>query len=313
MNRLVIGTRKSALALWQTEWVKDRLIEQHPGLTVELATFETEGDRDLEKPLPLVDGKGIFTAELESGLVDGSIDLAVHSLKDLPTELPEGFLIGAYCERQDPRDVLLAKGGLTLSELPLGARIGTSSLRRAAQIHRVRPDVECVNIRGNLATRWRKMQEDEAMSGMVLAAAGVIRLGWQERITEYLPLDVVMPAAGQGVIAVEIATSRPDVAKMVQAINHRDSERAARAERSFLKALEGGCQTPIGAVACCEGGGISLSGMVCSLDGSRMITVERAGVQPERVGVDAAQDAFDLGAVHILQSVDEQSGKRGSL
>lgn len=313
MNRLVIGTRKSALALWQTEWVKDRLIEQHPGLTVELATFDTEGDRDLEKPLPLVDGKGIFTAELESGLVGGSIDLAVHSLKDLPTELPEGFLIGAYCERQDPRDVLLAKGGLTLSELPLGARIGTSSLRRAAQIHRVRPDVECVNIRGNLATRWRKMQEDEVMSGMILAAAGVIRLGWQERITEYLPLDVVMPAAGQGVIAVEIAASRPDVAEMVQAINHRDSERAARAERSFLKALEGGCQTPIGAVACCEGDGISLSGMVCSLDGSRMITVERAGVQPERVGVDAAQDAFDLGAVRILQSVDEQSGKRGSL
>lgn len=313
MNRLVIGTRKSALALWQTEWVKDRLIEQHPGLTVELATFETEGDRDLEKPLPLVDGKGIFTAELESGLLDGSIDLAVHSLKDLPTELPEGFLIGAYCERQDPRDVLLAKGGLTLSELPLGARIGTSSLRRAAQIHRVRPDVECVNIRGNLATRWRKMQEDEAMSGMILAAAGVIRMGWQDRITEYLPFDVVMPAAGQGVIAVEIAASRPDVAEMVQAINHRDSERAARAERSFLKALEGGCQTPIGAVACCEGDGISLLGMVCSLDGSRMITVERAGVQPERVGVDAAQDAFDLGAVHILQSVDEQSGKRGSL
>lgn len=313
MNRLVVGTRKSALALWQTEWAKDRLIEQHPGLEIELATFETEGDRHLEKPLPLVDGKGVFTAELESGLLDGSIDLAVHSLKDLPTELLEGFEIGAYCERQDPRDVLLAKGGLSLNELPRGARIGTSSVRRAAQIHRVRPDVECVNIRGNLATRWRKMQEDEAMSGMVLAAAGVIRLGWQERITEYLPLNVMMPAAGQGVIAVEIAANRPDVAKLVQAINHRDSERAARAERSFLKALEGGCQTPIGTVACCEDNGISLLGMVCSLEGSRMITVSRSGAQPERVGLDAAQDAFDRGAVRILQSVGEQSEKRGSL
>lgn len=303
MKRLVIGTRKSPLALWQTEWVKSLLIGQYPDLEIDLVTMDTEGDRDLEKPLPLVDGKGVFTAELESGLRDDSIDLAVHSLKDLPTELPEGLEIGAYCERHDPRDVFLGKRDLTLRDLPQGARIGTSSLRRAAQVNRFRPDVECVNIRGNLATRWRKLQEDESMSGIILAAAGVIRLGWQERITEYLSHDLVLPAAGQGVIAVEVASHRGEVAQIVQAVNHEESEREARAERSFLKALEGGCQVPIGALATCAGGVVSLEGMVCSLDGSRMVRVERTGTLPESVGQDAARDALEQGAAEILQSV----------
>lgn len=300
MKRLVIGTRKSELALWQSTWVRDRLIEAHPGLEVELAETDTAGDRDLATPLPLVDGKGVFTAEIEEGLRDGSIDLAVHSLKDLPTVLPEGFEIGAYCMRHDPRDAFLGKDGLALADLPEGARIGTSSLRRAAQVHRVRPDVECESIRGNLATRWRKLHEDEGMAGIILAVAGVVRLGWRDRITEYLAPDVVMPAAGQGVIAVEVAAGREDVAALVRAVNHAESERAARAERSFLAALEGGCQTPIGALAVCTGDVIRLAGMVCSLDGSRMVRVERTGTQPERVGREAAEDAFAQGAADIL-------------
>ena len=218
MKRLVIGTRKSELALWQAKWVRERLIEAHPGLEVELAETDTAGDRDLATPLPLVDGKGVFTAEIEEGLRDGTIDLAVHSLKDLPTELPEGFEIGAYCMRHDPRDGFLGKDGMTLADLPEGARIGTSSLRRAAQVHRVRPDVECVSIRGNLATRWRKLQEDEGMAGIILAVAGVARLGWRDRITEYLAPDMVMPAAGQGVIAVEVAAGRDDAAALVEGV-----------------------------------------------------------------------------------------------
>lgn len=308
MKRLVIGTRKSELALWQAKWVRERLIEAHPGLEVELAETDTAGDRDLATPLPLVDGKGVFTAEIEEGLLDGSIDLAVHSLKDLPTELPEGFEIGAYCMRHDPRDAFLGKDGLVLADLPEGARIGTSSLRRAAQVRRVRPDVECVSIRGNLATRWRKLQEDEGMAGIILAVAGVARLGWRDRITEYLTPDVVMPAAGQGVIAVEVAAGRDDAAALVRAVNHAESERAARAERSFLAALEGGCQTPIGALAVCTGDVVRLSGMVCSLDGSRMVRVERTGTQPERVGREAAEDAFAQGAADILPAGADRTG-----
>ncbi|RDB61492.1 hydroxymethylbilane synthase [Gordonibacter sp. 28C] len=308
MKRLVIGTRKSELALWQSEWVRARLIEAHPGLEVELAETDTAGDRDLATPLPLVDGKGVFTAEIENGLRDGSIDLAVHSLKDLPTVLPDGFEIGAYCMRHDPRDAFLGKDGLTLADLPEGARIGTSSLRRAAQVHRVRPDVECANIRGNLATRWRKLQEDEGMAGIILAVAGVARLGWRDRITEYLAPDTVMPAAGQGVIAVEVASGRDDVAALVQAVNHAESERAARAERSFLAALEGGCQTPIGALAVCTGDVVRLAGMVCSLDGSRMVRVERTGADPESVGRDAAEDAFAQGAADILPANADRAG-----
>lgn len=308
MKRLVIGTRKSELALWQAKWVRDLLLEAHPGLEVELAETDTAGDRDLATPLPLVDGKGIFTAEIEEGLLDGSIDLAVHSLKDLPTELPEGFEIGAYCWRHDPRDVFLSKDGCKLADLPTGACVGTSSLRRAAQVHRVRPDLECVSIRGNLATRWRKLQEDENMAGIILAAAGVVRLGWHDRITEYLAPEVVMPAAGQGVIAVEIAAGRSDVAELLQAVNHRESERAARAERSFLAALEGGCQTPIGALAVCTGDEIKLSGMVCSLDGQNMVRVEHVGTDPEEVGREAAQETIAQGAANILPARTDQVG-----
>lgn len=300
MKRLVIGTRASELAMWQAQWVKDRLAEAHPDLEVELSALDTAGDRDLSTPLPLVDGKGVFTAEIEQGLCDGSLDAAVHSLKDLPTTLPDGFAIGAYCQRHDPRDAFLGKEGRTLAELPEGARVGTSSLRRAAQVRRMRPDVECVSIRGNLATRWRKLQEDEGMAGIVLAAAGVARLGWRDRITEYLAPDAVMPAAGQGVIAVEVAADRADVAELVQAVNHGDSERAARTERTFLAELEGGCQTPIGALAVCVGRTIRFSGMVCSLDGTRMVRVSHIGEDPEVVGREAAEEALARGAAELL-------------
>lgn len=305
MKSLTIATRKSELAQWQTEWVKELLLEQYPALTIEIVTMDTEGDRDLEKPLPLVDGKGVFTAELESGLRDGSVDMAVHSLKDLPTVLPEDLCIGAYGKRHDPRDVFLGKDGLSLGDLPPNACIGTSSLRRAAQMHRLRPDVKCVNIRGNLATRWRKLHEDDAMDGVILAAAGVIRLGWRDRITDYLSRDIMMPAPGQGVIAVEIASHRSEVLSLVQAINHTDSERAARAERSFLKALGGGCQVPIGALAVCTGDTIMLAGMVASLDGRLLIRVDQSGTDPERVGREAAQDALVQGAATILSTIDD--------
>ncbi|WP_417134454.1 hydroxymethylbilane synthase [Rubneribacter badeniensis] len=304
MKRLVIGTRASELAVWQAQWVKDRLVEAYPDIEVELSPMDTAGDRDLSTPLPLVDGKGVFTAEIEEGLLDGTLDAAVHSLKDLPTALPDGFVISAYCQRHDPRDVFLGKGGCTLAELPEGARVGTSSLRRAAQVRHVRPDVECASIRGNLATRWRKLQEDEDMAGIVLAASGVARLGWRDRITEYLSPDVVMPAAGQGVIAVETAAGRADVAELVRVVNHEDSERAVRAERAFLAALEGGCQTPIGALAVCVGRAIRFSGAVCSLDGARMVRVSHVGEDPEAVGREAAREAFARGAVDLLANAD---------
>lgn len=308
MTIIKIGTRDSKLALWQAQWVKELLAEQYPELAFELCPMKTKGDKILDIPLPKIGDKGLFTQELEQGLLLKEIDMAVHSLKDLPTELPEGLEIVAFCKRQDPRDVFISKAGLPLSELPPDSVIGTSSLRRKTQLQYFREDLNFTDLRGNLETRWRKLQESDQMAGIVLAAAGVIRLGWEDRITEYVPEDILLPAVGQGVIAVEIASHCTNIRQMLEIINHRETELAVKAERSFLRNLEGGCQVPIGALAKVSEGIINLRGIVASLDGSIVLETTEEGTDPVATGAEAAEKLKSLGAKDLLADIRRQMG-----
>jgi hydroxymethylbilane synthase len=302
MSTIRIGTRDSLLALWQAEWVKARLSSIYPDLEFVLVPMKTKGDKILDVPLAKIGDKGLFTKELELGLLSKEIDLAVHSLKDLPTMLPEGLDIAAFCEREEPRDVFLSKDGKKLRELPPGSIIGTSSLRRKAQLQNFRPDLEFADLRGNLQTRWRKLEESE-MAGIVLAAAGVKRLGWEERITEIISEDLMLSAVGQGSIAIEISSERKDIRELLSAINHPTTELAVRAERALLRRLEGGCQIPIGALGRVEEGQVTLKGIVASLDGKQMLKAEALGENPEDLGNLVAEKLIAQGALAILGEI----------
>lgn len=308
MQGIHIGTRDSQLALWQAEWVKRKLEERYPRKEFILVPMKTKGDKILDVPLAKIGDKGLFTKELETGLLSGEIDCAVHSLKDLPTVLPDGLEIAAFCEREEPRDVFLSKDGTLLADLPAGAVIGTSSLRRKAQLLNYRPDLSFTDLRGNLKTRWRKLAEGH-MAGIVLAAAGVKRLGWEERITEYIAEDVMLSAVGQGAIAVEIASNRDDMRNLLAALNHRETELAVRAERAFMLRLEGGCQIPVGALAVLNSKQIFLSGMVAALDGQCILRVTVEGDDPERLGRNAAEMLIEQGALDILEEIRNSCGQ----
>lgn len=309
---IMIGTRESALAMWQTNWVLERLRERFPGQSFEIKPIKTQGDKILDVALAKIGDKGLFTKELEIAMLDGEIDLAVHSMKDLPTVLPEGLTIGAMCVREDHRDVLISRHPGGLKGLPQGAKIGTSSLRRKAQIWQARPDLDLVDIRGNLQTRLRKMDE-QGMDGIILAAAGVLRLGWAEKISEYLSVDVCLPAVGQGSIGIEIRDQDQEIAHIVGALNHDDTALCVRAERALLRILEGGCQIPIGALAKIEekpqGKCIVLDGLVASLDGRdvRKDREEGEPSNPEWIGRKLAERLLEQGAREILNAVRQES------
>jgi len=302
MKNIRIGTRDSLLAMWQAEWVQSQLTMLYPQFKFELVPMKTKGDKILDVPLSKIGDKGLFTKELENGLLNQELDMAVHSLKDMPTLLPTGLTISAFCEREEPRDVFLSKNGITLEELPSGAIIGTSSLRRKAQLNHYRSDLDFMDLRGNLQTRWKKLIESD-MDGIVLAAAGVKRLGWEERITQILPEEVMLPAVGQGSIAIEIVENRSDIHELLSRLNHGATEQAVRAERALMRKLEGGCQVPIGALAQVVEGQIILRGMVASLDGVRLIKAEATGTDPETVGLEVAECLIALGATAILAEI----------
>ncbi|EHQ88377.1 hydroxymethylbilane synthase [Desulfosporosinus youngiae] len=302
MKNIRIGTRDSQLAMWQAEWVQSQLTKLYPDLNFELVSMKTKGDKILDVPLSKIGDKGLFTKELEQGLLNDELDMAVHSLKDMPTLLPPGLIISAFCEREEPRDVFLSKNGVRIEDLPSGAIIGTSSLRRKSQLKHYRPDLSFMDLRGNLQTRWRKLQESD-MAGIVLAAAGVKRLGWEERITQILPEDIMLSAVGQGSIAVEIDEKRSDIAELLSRLNHTPTEQAVHAERTLMRKLEGGCQVPIGALGQVADGQIVLRGMVASLDGLRLIKAEAKGTDPETVGIEVADRLIDLGAASILAEI----------
>jgi hydroxymethylbilane synthase len=270
-QRLRIGTRASRLALWQAEWVKSSLQQLHPDLQVELTKIQTEGDRILDVPLAKIGGKGLFVKEIEEALLDGRIDLAVHSMKDVPTLLPPGLELRCITERADPRDCLvLATPTKSLAALPQGARIGTSSLRRRAQLLHKRPDLRISDMRGNVDTRLRKMQE-ESLDGIVLAAAGLKRLGYEERIGLYLEPTDCLPAIAQGALGLECRIDDEATHALVAPLHHPATATAVTAERAFLARLEGGCQVPIAGFAQLVDDRLELTGLVARIDGSEIL------------------------------------------
>lgn len=312
MIALRLGTRGSPLALWQAKWVSAQLRKRYTNITIELVTITSTGDELPDIPLPALGNKGLFTDRIEERLLDGSIDIAVHSLKDLPTVLPEGLEVAAYTQREDARDVLISTSGASLAELPSHARVGTSSLRRRAQLLGHRPDVVCVDLRGNVHTRIKKLERSSDMAAIVMAAAGIIRAGLSDVITEYLDEDTFLPAPGQGVIAVEIASERDDMRSLLQSINHRPSEYEALAERIFLQELEGGCQVPIAARAVyATDGRLDLRGMVSCVDGTQQVKVQVSGCDPVLVGTEAAALALEKGAAGILEETLSLRGGGG--
>jgi hydroxymethylbilane synthase len=305
MKRTVkIATRKSQLALWQANWVKSSLEALHPGLAVELVQIVTKGDKILDVPLAKVGGKGLFVKEIEDALLEDRADLAVHSMKDMPTELPPGLHLAVICRREDPRDAWFSRDGTGLRDLPAGAVVGTSSLRRQAQLRAVRSDLSFENLRGNVDTRLRKLEEGQ-YDAIVLAAAGVKRLGLGEKITELLPSEVTLPAIGQGAVGIECRTEDPDVNALIAPLLHEETWTAVVAERAFLETLQGGCQVPIAAFGELHGGELRLRGLVGSLDGTTLIRGERQGqpAEAKALGVSLAEELLARGAREILDEV----------
>jgi hydroxymethylbilane synthase len=301
---LRIGTRGSLLALQQSQWVRDTLMHRWPGLTVELQIIKTTGDKIQDVPLAKVGGKGLFVKEIEDALLAREVDLAVHSMKDVPALLPNGLIIAAIPAREDPRDVLVTRGVRSLKELPPQAKLGTSSLRRSAQVRALRPDLQVENLRGNLDTRLRKVEEGQ-YDAIILAAAGLHRMGWQARITQYLEPDEFLPAVGQGALGIEARADDDEVLGRLEPLHDPDTEVAVAAERSFLKELEGGCQVPIGGYARVTGEIVDFTGLVASVDG--LVLLRRAGKAPvaeaAELGRRIALEILAAGGKAILDEV----------
>jgi hydroxymethylbilane synthase len=298
-----LGSRGSKLALWQAEFIQFE-IERRTGRKVAITRIRTTGDMILDVPLARVGGKGLFVKEIEEALLSGDIDLAVHSMKDVPTDLPDRLAVVAITRREDPRDAFLSVKYRKFEELPQGAKLGTSSLRRQTQLLGLRPDLSVETLRGNLDTRIRKMEEGR-YDAIILAAAGLRRLGWEAKITEYIPEEMSLPAIGQGALGIEIRADDLDTREAVSFLNDRDTAFAVRAERGFLKRLEGGCQVPIASYGRTEGDGIFLKGMVGRPDGSEIIRGSARGSisDPEALGVSLAEQLLARGAKEILDEV----------
>lgn len=311
---IIVGTRQSGLALTQTGQVIDelkRISEKHGfGYEFEIRKIVTKGDQILDVTLSKVGGKGLFVKEIEQALLDGEIDMAVHSMKDMPFELPEGLMNGAVPAREDPRDCLIMKQGSSIADLPEGARIGTSSLRRSCQLKNARPDLSLDSIRGNIDSRIRKL-ETEGFDAVVLAAAGLSRMGWKDRISTYIPVDVSVPAVGQGALGIECRINDTAIRELLSLFNDEETSLAVRAERSFLGALNGGCHIPIGAYAVVkqtkqdslEHAELELTGMVGSPDGAVMLKEIHRGTDPEQLGRDVAAALVARGADRILAEI----------
>jgi hydroxymethylbilane synthase len=334
-NKIVIGTRGSKLALYQAEFIRSELKRLYPDLEIELSKIKTTGDKILDVPLAKVGGKGLFVKEIEDALLKNEVDIAVHSMKDVPTEFPDGLHLAVICKREDPRDAFVSKIRNSKFEirnfkaLPSGAKVGTSSLRRSCQLLHIRPDLKILQLRGNLDTRIRKLDEGQ-FNAIILAAAGVKRLGLENRITEILPVNISLPAIGQGAIGVECRVNDEVINNLIAPLNHPETSLCVRAERAFLKRLEGGCQVPIAAYARIVGqksevrsqklntnlppfnkGGITnaeiliMDGLVGSISGDRVIKgrIEGNPENTESLGITLAEDILSRGALEILNEV----------
>ncbi len=306
---LRIGTRGSQLALFQANWVKDQLIHAHPNLKVSLVKIKTTGDKIQDAPLAKIGGKGLFVKEIEEALIQRKIDLAVHSIKDVPTQFPEGLHLSVITKREDPRDALISREGKTLKELPQGAKIGTSSLRRQAQLLHYRGDLELIPLRGNLDTRLKKLKTMN-LDGIILALAGVKRLGFEEQITEIISTDISLPAIGQGALGIETRQDDREIEEQIRFLNDKESSIAVSAERSCLKKLEGGCQVPIAAFAQIAGTTLRIDGLVGTIDGKRILREHLEGrlEDAELLGTKLADILLGKGAKEILDEVYQRSG-----
>jgi hydroxymethylbilane synthase len=309
-DKLVIGTRGSELALWQTNWVKDELQKAFPSLEITVNIIKTKGDKVLDVSLSKIGDKGLFTREIEQQLLEGNIDLAVHSLKDLPTVLPKGLIIGAVSKRIDQRDVFISKKYNTLDSLPEGSVVATGSLRRRSQLLNYRPDLQIADVRGNLNTRLKKLEES-GWDAMILAYAGIARLSLEHEIKQIIPTYIMLPATCQGIMAVEIRESDPGTASIVKKLNNHSSDIESRAERSFLNQLEGGCQIPVGVYSKAESFNLYIEGMVGSLDGKVVLRERIIGndSMPESLGRHLAQRLLEKGAKEILEEIRSESAQ----
>lgn len=303
-KKLRLGTRKSALALAQSHWVKKEIETHWPEVNVDIVKFTTKGDKILDVPLAQVGGKGLFVKEIEDALLKKEADIAVHSLKDVPAELPEGLEVSIFPDREDPKDAMISRDGLRLEELPEGARIGTSSLRRIAQLKNARPDFEVVSLRGNIDTRLRKLDEGQ-YDAILLAAAGLRRLGLEQRIIQLLEPEVMLPAVGQGALGIEFRSKDTEVKRILDSIHHEETSICVRAERAFLLRLEGGCQVPIGAFAQLREETLELEGMVGDEEGTNIIRMKKQGTanQPETLGIILGEEILAAGGAEILREV----------
>lgn len=303
-SKLRIATRKSPLALWQARYVQEALKARHPELDIDLVTMSTQGDRILDTPLAKVGGKGLFVKELEVGMLEGRADLAVHSMKDVPVEFPQGLCLGAVLPREDPRDVLISNKFSNLHELPEGARVGTSSLRRQCQLRAMRPDLQVLDLRGNVNTRLKKLDNGE-YDAILLAAAGVKRMGWEARITERLVPEQFLPAIGQGAIGIEMRGDDQRVASLVGELNDPQTAIRIQAERALNEALQGGCQVPIAGYSEISQGVIVLRALVGRPDGTQLVHGVISGKPEDAVelGQVLAEDLLSRGAREILREV----------
>ena len=293
------------MALWQASYVAEAIKKEHPSYCVELCELTTKGDRILDAPLAKIGGKGLFTKELEQAMLDGAVDLAVHSLKDMPTEVPDGLVIGAITTRLDPGDAFVSAHYAAVEDLPVGARVGTSSLRRRAQLLAMRPDLTICDLRGNVNTRLAKLDAGE-FDAIVLAAAGLKRLGFERRIRSILPRSVMLPAVGQGALAIECRAGDAAILSTIAFLRDAGMTTAAQAERAFLRRVEGGCQIPVGVYAEVDADGqISIDAMIASVDGQHICRsdAQGAGEQAEALGTALAEELLDAGGREILKEI----------
>lgn len=304
MKTLKIATRQSPLALWQAEHIRARLQELHPDLTVELVKFVTQGDKILDTPLAKIGGKGLFVKELEAALLDERADLAVHSMKDVPMALPEGLTLAVICEREDPFDAFVSNQFEKFADLPQGAKVGTSSLRRKSQILKQRPDLQIIDLRGNVGTRLAKLDEGQ-YDAIILASAGLKRLGLSERIRHCLTPDISLPAVGQGALGLECRAADQDVLALIQPLLHKETDVCVRAERAFNAYLEGGCQVPIAGYATLQNGQIHIEGRVGSADGQTLLRAELTDEanNAQQLGENLARNLLDQGAGELLKAL----------
>ena len=308
MHQIRIATRRSALALWQAEHVAAALRSAHPGSTVTLVPVVTQGDRIQDRPLAEVGGKGLFIKELEVAIAAGEADIAVHSMKDVPAQLPDGFVIGAVLPRADPRDAFVSKHHARLAALPAGARVGTSSPRRRCILNSARPDLEILDLRGNVDTRLKRAEQGD-FDAIILASAGLLRLGLGARITEYLDTDDSLPAVGQGVIGIE-CRGEPPLLKLLAVLEHGPTRQALQAERAFAARLGGSCQSPIAGFATLTGGQLGLRGLVGAPDGTRIYRgrIEGAARDADRLGRTLAEQLMEAGAAALLATLRDADG-----